>query len=62
MDPFSLWLGIVIGGLLALIFAGLPGMRDADGSLSLLGAAGIWGAAVGPILGGVGALIVWLVG
>lgn len=61
MHAFSLWLGIVIGGVLALIFAGLPRSRGRDGSLSLQGVAGVWLGGVGPLLGGVAALIVWLV-
>jgi hypothetical protein len=55
-DAFSLWLGIVVGGVLALMLTMEPWAKKADdddsrGALgSLLGA---WLGAIGPIIAGI---------
>jgi hypothetical protein len=60
VDPFSVWAGVVIGGVLALALARLKWSRDEEGRPDLGDSFGIWIGGVGPVLGGIAALIVWL--
>jgi hypothetical protein len=60
LDPFSVWLGVVVGGALALLLAALPWSRQKDGSTSFLDLLGLWLGCVGSLAGGIAALLAWL--
>ena len=60
IDPFSIWLGVVLGGFVALLLVGSRWGKEEDGTIDVQSWIGGWLGFVGSIVGGVAALLAWL--
>lgn len=59
IDPFSIGVGVVIGGLVALLMAATKWARGRDGTTDIGETVGVWVGAVGPMVGALAALAAW---
>jgi hypothetical protein len=59
LDPFSIWAGIVIGGVVVILLMASPWGHD-GGPQSYGSWFGAWVGGIGPLFGLVAALAVWL--
>lgn len=62
LDPLSIWAGFVVGGLVGGLVLAHPWSRGPDGGLEVPSFVGVWLGGLGPVLGGIVAGVVWLVG